>query len=994
MSSLVDLEIRYQRLLAEREVLAARYESGDLAVLPEIKNVNSQIRVTLLEIDSLRAVTSSGVVERDDQKALVDNANRINPQGGLLTSSNGRVTPAPDTTTSSNANRNEFTAVNDFGTDAELRPYIRTQETQIGAGQTSSGVRDDSGSGGGNNALGGGIAGGGGGGPIAGGRPGVGAAGDDAGGASPIVSSLNSIGWEAEIKPQPNVLDQYASYTYQASLYLMDKNSFQRSVGEGKKNLAGAKLLVQTGGASQSTERNEFFNLDYYIDRIDIKSFIAGKSTRLSHNVKEISMTIVEPNGISFIQNLDAAVQQYLGGAPNKKRNFTSQIYLLVIRFYGYDDQGNLVRGGNANNGTSDPSAFVEKWYPLILAKVGFKIANKAVEYEIVAKAPQYQINASAKSATIPFNFEFSGKTLKDILAGPAVYAAGQAAVAAGSNSAATVTTGGTQQPVYDQQGNFSGYEIVGGSTTSVAPANASAITSNKKTVRSGLMQALNEHQQKLQNDGVIEFADEYNVEFILDSMASATIINPGLNKSATSMATPGTPADQKFGSKQSMDPNSQTSSATAGMQVVQFLDNLVKNSSYIRDQQTLIVNANTGKETTGPGVNLKNTAWYKIGFKAEPKFDQYDNKRNDYAYKITYTIAPYKISQLNSPYFKPPSYNGRHKSYEYWFTGKNSSVISYEENLNSLYYIILSNSNLAGATSSTTGASVTELLKYSPQTASGISTTGAEGRTLEPSSSAADQLYNPGDLKECNMTIVGDPAWLQQGEAFVALPKGDPYYFRAFLPDGTINFDSQQILFEVAFNAPRDYNLATGLIQPSADKLNSTTQLDQVTQTPLSAQFSRLYIAKECTSNFNKGKFTQELKGSLMVFYPPSNKGEGRPPPQDIPTSSNKASSQGSASVAQTPAWAKPTSVTGTTPTSSIAKGTQQILNPPTQLNDPTLSQLQASPVYIQARRAGATPAAALEAARTAFAAGTNNFSGTAIPGIRTPGQQIVKEP
>ena len=983
MSSLVELEARYQRMVAERELLSDRFDAGEKDLWPRIKELSSQIRITLLEIDSLRAIASSGVIERDDQKALADGANRVNPQGGLITASNGRITPAPDTTTSSNANRNDFAAVNDFGTDDELRPYIQTQGTPVGAGQISSGVRED-----------GGITGAGTGRVSPGGLPGVGAAGEDAGsGASPVVSSLNSIGWEAEIKPQSNVLDQYASYTYQASLYLMDKNSFQQSVAGGKKSLAGAKLLVQTGGATQGTERNEFFNLDYYIDRIDVRSFIAGKSTRLSHNVKEISMTIVEPNGISFLQNLDAAVQKYLGGAANKKRNFTSQIYLLVIRFYGYDDQGNLVRGGTANNGTSDPSAFVEKWYPLIISKLGFKIASKAVEYELVAKAPQYQVNASSKSASIPFNLELSGKTLKDVLAGPAVYAAGQAAVSAGSNGAITTTTGGVQQPVYDALGNFAGYEIVGGSTTTVAPANASAITSNKKTVRSGLMQALNEYQLELQKAGVIEWPDEYNVEFILDSMANATIVNPGLNKSATSMATPGTAADQKLGTKQSMDPNSQTISATAGMQIVQFIDNLVKNSSYIRDQQTVIINANTGKETPGPGVNLKNTAWYKIGFKAEPKFDQYDNKRNDYAYKITYTIAPYRISQLNSPYFKPPEYNGRHKTYQYWFTGKNTSVISYEETLNSLYYIVLSNSNLSGATSSNTGAAVNELLKYSPQPTSGQSTTGAEGRTLEPAANASDQLYNPGDLKECNRTIIGDPAWLQQGEAFRALPKGDPYYFRAFLQDGTINFDSQQILFEVAFNAPRDYNLATGLIQPSADKLNSTTQLDQVTQTPGPAQFSRIYVAKECTSSFNKGKFTQELKGSLMVFYPPRS-GEGRPPPQDIQTASSSASGQAAPSVAQTPAWAKPTSVTGTTPTSSIAKGTQQILNPPTQLNEPTLAQLQASPTYILARRGGATPAAALAAARATFAAGTNNFSGTALPGIRTPGQNIVKEP
>lgn len=885
--------------------------------------------------NSATTVVSSGTVVRDDQAARVDRSNEINPGSGVSTLDNGRIKPAPDTTAGSNANKFDPTKINDFGTDAELKPYIQTQSTPQGTTGTSSGpTRAGSTT------------------PQPSGRAGVGAGSDDRGGSSsPIVSSLNAIDWEDKINPQPNVLDQYASYTYQASLYLMDKNSYQRSINTGTKSLANAKLLVQTGGAPQGSGRNDFFNLDYYIDRFDIKSFIAGKAVRLSHNVKEITMTIVEPNGISFIQNLDAAVQQFLGSPENKKRNFTSQIYLFVVRFYGYDDQGNLVRGGKTNNGTSDPNAFVEKWYPLIFSKVGFRIANKAVEYEIVAKAPPYQINASSQRGTIPYNVEFSGKTLKDVLGGP------------------------------------------GSTNTNTAPANANAATTNKKTVRQSLVTALNEYQQKLKNDGVIQYADEYNVEFILDSMASATIINPGLNKSATSMSTPGTAADQKLPSKQSMDPNSQTISATAGMQIVQFIDNMVKNSSYVRDQQTLIIDANNGKETAGPGVNLKNTAWYKIGFKAEPKFDQYDEKRNDYAYKITYTIAPYKVSQLNSTYFKPPVYNGVHKSYKYWFTGQNSAVLSYEENLNSLYYLVLTNTNLAGVTSSVTGAeNINELLKYAPSTTSGQSTTGAEGRANEPAANASDQLYNPGDLKECNISIVGDPAWLQQGEAFISLPKGDPYYFRAFLPDGTINFDSQQILFEVAFNAPRDYNLATGLIQPSADKLNSVTQADQYTRTPENAQFSRVYIAKELTSSFNKGKFTQELKGSLMVFYPPG-KGEGRPAPQDIKTTS--AANKAAPAVTKALPWQLTRStVTDPTPSSSLAKGTQQLLNPPTQLNEPTLAQLQASPAYIQARRGGATPAAALEKAKAAFAAGTNNYSGTAIPGIRYPGQNIVKEP
>ena len=70
-------------------------------------------------------------------------------------------------------------------------------------------------------------------------------------------------------------------------------------------------------------------------------------------------------------------------------------------------------------------------------------------------------------------------------------------------------------------------------------------------------------------------------------------------------------------------------------------------------------------------------------------------------------------------------------------------------------------------------------------------------------------------------------------------------------------------------------------------------------------------------------------------------------------------------------------TSVTTNQPTSAIAKGTQQLLNPP-QTTNPSLTQLQSSQAYISARRSGATPQAALDAARQSFSA---NGTGSVVP-------------
>lgn len=365
--------------------------------------------------------------------------------------------------------------------------------------------------------------------------------------------------------------------------------------------------------------------------------------------------------------------------------------------------------------------------------------------------------------------------------------------------------------------------------------------------------------------------------------------------------------------------------------------------------------------------------------------------------------VSPYKIVQLNTPYFPEPQFNGVHKSYKYWFTGENTQVLSYEENLNSLYYVVMSGSNLGGVSSRTDAEQ-----KFSYQTASGQASQGADGKTLEPASNASDQLYNPADLKSCKVTIVGDPAWLQQGEAFVGLKKGQPDYFKAFLDDGTINFDSQQILFEIAYNTAADYDLQTGLMTPNRGKSNTSTPNLQGTtdSSSLPTQASRVYIAKQCVSEFKQGKFTQTLEGTLKLFSP--KKQTSQRTTETVATGSagsqsaadevygGTAADQGARTQTSAPVYVPPTSVTGQTPTSATARGVQQLLRPPTQLAEPTLAQLQASPAYIQARRGGATPQAALDRARAAFAAGTNNFAGVALPGIRdTAGvfQKVVKD-
>jgi hypothetical protein len=258
------------------------------------------------------------------------------------------------------------------------------------------------------------------------------------------------------IEAQGNVLDQYASYSYNISVYLMSPAQYGALIRSKKKTVAGYQLLFMSGGAGpagtktavpalsrqerdfvtdgdligqslQTLGRNEFFSLDYYIDDLQVKSLLSGKGTGGAHNVTELKFKVIEPNGITFLNNLFAATQQYIkvgGGDINK--NYAAQNYLMVIRFYGYDDQGNLVTVGRTGQDAagSDINAVVEKFIPFQFTGIKFRIANKIVEYECSAVCPQNNVNIGASRGVVPYNIELQSQTLKDLLTGTPRFAA------------------------------------------------------------------------------------------------------------------------------------------------------------------------------------------------------------------------------------------------------------------------------------------------------------------------------------------------------------------------------------------------------------------------------------------------------------------------------------------------------------------------------------------------------------------------------------------
>jgi hypothetical protein len=301
---------------------------------------------------------------------------------------------------------------------------------------------------------------------------------------------------------------------------------------------------------------------------------------------------------------------------------------------------------------------------------------------------------------------------------------------------------------------------------------------------------------------------------------------------------------------------------------LLQVIDLTIRNSTYITQQarETIqeVMTDELGIPLEGPTTpNAPVTAkitWFSITMESIPRSGEYDYKRNDYAYDIRYIISPYTVTNFDSKYFPIPKFNGLHKSYNYWFTGQNTAVLDYQATFNALYNMTVSGnepgSNPLEAIRRKYTSSMREIPTYVYQSSSSESRTGADGKGNEISSNASQYLYSPNDLAIAKLRIVGDPGWIQQGSLAAGVdPKN--FQYQGFLPDGTINFDSQQVMFEIAWQRPEDYDIGTGLADPYSRFGGTDRQ-------PLQ---SFVYQAIKCVSEFRQGKFEQAIEGSLYRF-------------------------------------------------------------------------------------------------------------------------------
>ena len=653
-----------------------------------------------------------------------------------------------------------------------------------------------------------------------------------------------------------NPLSVFSSYNYQLSLYMMTPQAYRVFVESGRKNINAinfsvtsetdsgnkyqAYIIAQSGGVNRKENRAPGIIYDYYIDNLKIEIATSGKATLTATNATEISFQIVEQYGFNFATLLRRARDKIVSISGGKGGGAARQIFLLGIRFLGYDKDGNLVTGkesfaGKTLNQTGSLDGIFETYFDIQITEFKYSIDGKNVIYNITAAPIAPSTAFGRKYGVIDNGVELQGETVGDMF----------------NNLMDKLNR--TSQNI---NGNPNTYKLV-------FRDNAQKIKNAKMVYKTN-----NEVKQKAPSEaktildvndakaaaGAIKIANQNildaNDARVAAANRSANI--PILDANDARVAA----ANRTTETNRVTNANERVLSFAKGTSILQAVDQIVAQSTYLQDallvlkKSTAEQQGNTNNKTQVSPTNNEKVSWYHISAEVKPNRTNYwDDTRNDFSWEITYFIELYETPSIVSPYVSNRGYYyGPVKRYEYWYSGTNSEILSYKQDLNYNYYM----TNLIGVNDKTTPPKQIGIdAPVIPNKVNDQNRSGSKNEGAEAVNSYRTSLYDPGSWAEAKIEILGDPDFLIQGEPAPLSTVYDRFYNN----NGTINANGGQVFIEINFKEAIDYNKETGLMD-----INSSIFFYEYPKEVRDKIQGLSYQVVKCTSTFNQGKFKQNL--------------------------------------------------------------------------------------------------------------------------------------
>ena len=529
-----------------------------------------------------------------------------------------------------------------------------------------------------------------------------------------------------------NPLGNYSSSTYAITLYMctaefLNKFSAADPPGRLPDNSDGIFVVAQSAGINNAFDNrlltknrrlgsinNREEGLDYYIEDMNVGIQLPQDATNLATTVAKIDFKIIEPIGFSFLQDLAIASTRINGlsslvKSAQSQPTSMQQNYILGIRFYGYDVNGEVVNPGtnpklgSINTEKTDKNSISERFIPMLITEMKFKLDDKATVYSCEGQNQSIQVAFGEKINATKSNTSITGKTVDGVLNGPG-----------------------------------------------------------------GLITQLNDRAQLLVDNGTAKIPTKYEIEWVGgddNPIAKSLLVDDKyVLKALTEMYNaPSTDKSNVSGTARAVtyDPTSRISQFAAGTAITEIIDNVIVKSSFVSDALNGVGTGETESQIN-PSANLKELKWYYIN--PVTKIVGRDDKLNDWSYEVKYQIGVYEIPYIRTQYKNATSkYPGPYKVYNYIYTGENSEVIEFEQTYDNLYGIYKTTASI-----STENVAVGDFYRtigsvpLTPSPSSNSNSVGGKqngGSILNENVRA--QLYSPKDQGTAKLKILGDPDWI-----------------------------------------------------------------------------------------------------------------------------------------------------------------------------------------------------------------------------------------
>lgn len=678
----------------------------------------------------------------------------------------------------------------------------------------------------------------------------------------------------------PNLLHNYASYTYSLTLSALTKEDYNTMITNPESGFKPTHVMIASAGRwDGTTQKDPRFNVDFFFDKLDFETVIGMTTQSRNSNALSSEFTIIEPYGMTLLNRL---IDMSNDINKENKGNYIQLPYMLQIDFFGYDNDGKAIQVPNTS-----------KFIPIQIVGIKFKIGTKGTEYNISAVPYNHQAFSESMGST-PIKLEVAAHTIADFFLSDT-----KVPVVQYDTNAQTQT-----KTVAISTPNKLLQTKINRTTPTTTNVKGSTIGTNgtridSKTKIDQKLKSQNQVQYVYQNLDVlknvksytgavnawyhqqvlnkkVEVADE--ILFAIDpDIAAATFpskeviskANRAMNKDADS-------------SQDSLYSNLDDKSSPVGLitinqgtSITDVISLAIRNSSFITSQ---FLDPTKGEVTASKMDEFlsKPLTWFHITPTVE--ILGFDKITNRYAKKVTYHIDKKIIPQTKNPEAPLGGPNVICKDYQYIYTGKNQDILNFDLNFDTQFYVVnpanAANADITAQNNAQTPsesididdgnrvltsqeiqeridkrvAGINELKPRKIQVASISGIGNPDGSKAEQAQQLEKNILSTpgGDMVQVTLKIIGDPDFIKQDDVFYG--RNNVGTDTRKTPNGSLITDAADLYVGLTFKTPVDYD-KFGLASPASQEDRYSSSL-----------FSGIYRVITVKNHFSGGKFEQEL--------------------------------------------------------------------------------------------------------------------------------------